>query len=275
MEVTMNHKRLDAKIAWITGAASGIGEATADLFADEGAKVAVVDIQAERGREVAELITDRGGQALFIACDVAEEDQVHQSFDKTVERFGGVQIIVNCAGIVDVAPLHEYSEQQWDRLMGVNLKSIFFSIKHGIVHLRKHKRSYVVNIGSVGSFIGQANTPAYTTSKHAVLGLTRSIALDYAADGLRCNCICPGITDTPMLRYHLSTTPDSEATLAGRLRRVPMGVALTPRDIAKSVLYLCCEDSAGVTGTSLVIDGGYIAAAEWDTSGETAFMEPL
>lgn len=262
----MSRKRLDAKIAWITGAASGIGEATAELFADEGAKVAVVDIQAERGREVAERIAGRGGQVLFIKCDVAEEDQVRESFERAVGHFGGVQIIVNCAGIVDVAPLHEYSEQQWDRLMGVNLKSIFFSIKHGIVHLRKYKRSYMVNIGSVGSFVGQGNTPAYTTSKHAVLGLTRSIALDYAVDGLRCNCICPGITDTPMLRYHLSTTPDPEATLASRLRRVPMGVALTPKDIARSVLTFCCEDSAGVTGTSLVIDGGYIAAAEWDTS---------
>jgi NAD(P)-dependent dehydrogenase (short-subunit alcohol dehydrogenase family) len=275
MEAIMSQKRLDAKIAWITGGASGIGEATADLFADEGARVAVVDIQTERGREVAERITGRGGQALFIECDVTQEDQVRASFERAVGHFGGVQIIVNCAGIVDVAPLHEYSEPQWDRLMGVNLKSIFFSVKHGIAHLRKHKRSYMVNIGSVATFIGQPNTPAYTASKHAVLGLTRSIALDYAADGLRCNCVCPGITDTPMLRYHLSTTKDPEATLTGRLRRVPMGVALTPKDIARSVLTLCCEDSAGITGTSLVVDGGYTAAAEWDTSGKTAFMEPL
>ena len=123
----------------------------------------------------------------------------------------------------------------------------------------------MVNIGSVGSFIGQANTPSYITSKHAVLGLSRSIALDYAADGLRCNCVCPGITDTPMLRYHLDTTPDPEATLAERLRRVPLGTALTPGDIARSVLYLSCEDSAGVTGTSLVVDAGYTAAAEWET----------
>jgi NAD(P)-dependent dehydrogenase (short-subunit alcohol dehydrogenase family) len=172
-----------------------------------------------------------------------------------------------------VAPLHEYAEHEWDRLMGVNLKSIFFSLKHSLVHLRHNERSYVVNIGSVNSLIGQANTPAYTASKHAVLGLSRSIALDYAADGLRCNCICPGITDTPMLRFHLNTTPDPEGTLANRLRRVPMGIALIPTDIAKAVLYFSCEDSAGITGTSLVIDGGYIAAAEWETAGPTKFKE--
>ena len=133
----------------------------------------------------------------------------------------------------------------------------------------------MVNIGSVGSFIGQAGTPAYTTSKHAVLGLSRSIALDYAVDGLRCNCICPGITDTPMLRFHLNTTADPEATLAERLRRVPMGVALMPADIARAALYFCCEDSAGITGTSLVVDGGYMTAAEWATSGPTRFAEEL
>ena len=166
--------------------------------------------------------------------------------------------------MVHVKLLHEYDEADWDRLMGVNLKSIFFSVKHGLPYLRRNPRSYVVNVGSISSFVGQAATPAYTASKSAVLGLTRSIALDYAALGLRCNCVCPGITDTPMLREHLNKTPDPEATLAERLRRVPMRSPLTPDDIARAVLYLSCEDSAGVTGTSLVVDGGYLAAAEWD-----------
>jgi NAD(P)-dependent dehydrogenase (short-subunit alcohol dehydrogenase family) len=157
--------------------------------------------------------------------------------------------------------------------MAVNVRSIFFSVKHAIPHLRRSRRSYVVNVGSVGSFIGQAATPAYTASKGAVLQLTRSIALDYAGDGLRCNCVCPGITDTPMLREHLNKTADPEETLAARLRRVPIGIALTPDDIARAILYLSCEESAGVTGTSLVVDGGYIAAAEWETSGPTRFQE--
>lgn len=269
----MNRKRLEGQTAWISGAASGMGEAIAELFAAEGAKVAAIDIQAERGRQLAERIAGQGGQAIFLECDVSRQDQVADSIEQTAERFGGLQTIVNCAGVVHVAPLHEYSEDQWDQLMGVNVKSIFFSVKHGLTHLRQNPRSYMVNIGSVGSFIGQAATPAYITSKHAVLGLSRSIALDYAADGLRCNCVCPGITDTPMLRYHLNTTPDPEATLASRLRRVPMGVALTPMDIARAVLYFSCEDSAGITGASLVVDGGYITPAEWETPGKTRFAE--
>ena len=270
----MSLKRLEGQIAWISGGASGMGEATAQLFAEEGAKVAVVDIQAERGQKVVEGITANGGEAIFLECDVVREDGVRQSIEKTVAHYGGLQIIVNCAGVVHVVALQEYSEQEWDHLMGVNVKSIFFSIKHGYPHLCKNQRSYMVNIGSVGSFIGQSQTPAYITSKHAVLGLSRSIALDYAAEGLRCNCVCPGITDTPMLRYHLSTTPDPEATLANRLRRVPTGVAITPMDIARAVRYLSCEDSAGVTGTSLVVDGAYITPAEWETTGQTKFMEP-
>jgi NAD(P)-dependent dehydrogenase (short-subunit alcohol dehydrogenase family) len=139
--------------------------------------------------------------------------------------------------------------------------------------LRKNPRSYVGNIGSVGSFVGQSSTPAYTTSKGAVLMLSKSIALDYAADGLRSNCVCPGITDTPMLREHLDMHPDPDAALQNRLRRVPMGVALTPHDIAKAVLYFSCEDSAGITGASLTIDGGYLTAAEWENPGKTRFMD--
>ncbi len=242
-------ERLRGQTAWISGAASGIGAATARLFAEEGANVAAVDI--------------RGGETVTIQADVSSEEQVRDSLAKTVARFDSLHIIVNCAGLVHVKQLHEYDGADWDRLMGVNLKSIFFSVKHGLQYLRRQPRSYVVNVGSISSFVGQAATPAYTASKSAVLGLTRSIALDYAALGVRCNCVCPGITDTPMLREHLDKTPDPEATLSERLRRVPMRSALQPADIARAVLYLSCEDSAGVTGTSLVVDGGYLAAAEW------------
>jgi len=253
-------RRLTGKTAWISGASSGIGAATARLFVEEGANVARVDIRADRG----EMTAERGGASAFIQADVSVEDQVRDSLAKTADTFGGLNIIVNCAGVVHVRLLHEYDEADWDRLMGVNLKAIFFSVKHGVQYLRRKPPSYVVNIGSISSFVGQAATPAYTASKSAVLGLSRSIALDYAAIGLRCNCVCPGITDTPMLREHLDRTPEPEATLAERLRRVPMRLPLSPRDIAKAVLYLSCEDSVGVTGTSLVVDGGYLAAAAWD-----------
>ena len=265
--------RLQNQVAWVSGAASGMGEGIAKLFAKEGADVLLADVQQDKGDAIAKDISRDGGRALFVRCDVTKENQVRASIDKAAEQFGGLQILVNCAGIVQVKLLHEVSEAEWDHLMDVNVKSIFFSVKHGIGHLRKNRRSYVVNIGSVGSFISQARTPAYIASKGAVLMLSKSIALDYAADGVRCNCVCPGITDTPMLREHLNKTPDPDATLAARLRRVPMGTPLTPHDIAKSVLYLSCEDSAGVTGTTLLIDGGYLAAAEWEHPGHTKFME--
>jgi len=256
--------RLDGQVAWISGGASGIGAATCRRFAQEGASLVIADVLEESGRQLAGEITAAGGRAVFSVCDVSDESQVCNSIEATVDQFGGLQTVVNCAGIVHVGLLHEYSEADWDRQMGVNVKGIFFAVKHSVAHLRKYDRSYMVNVGSISSFIGQAATPAYTTSKGAVLSLTQSIALDYAAMGLRCNCVCPGITDTPMLRRHLDTTPDPEATLRQRVRRVPLNRAMQPEEIASTVVYLCCDDSAGVTGTSIVVDGGYLAAAEWD-----------
>ena len=266
--------RLANQVAWISGAASGIGEGIARLFAREGAAVALVDVQKTKGQAVAGQIRSDGGRASFIEVDVSRAESVQASLEQTAREFGGIQILVNCAGIVQVKLLHELEEADWDRLMAINVKSIFLSIKYGIELLRKNPRSYVVNIGSVGSFISQSCTPAYIASKGAVMMLSKSIALDYAAAGVRCNCVCPGITDTPMLREHLDKSPDPQAMLRSRLRRVPTGVALTPHDVAKAALYFSCEDSAGVTGTTLVVDGGYLAAAEWEHPGTTRFMEP-
>jgi len=251
-----------------------MGEAIARLFAREGAAVALIDVQADKAKAVATEISAGGGKAISIPCDVRDEKQVRQSIDQTAKQFGGLQIVVNCAGIVQIKLLHELEAADWDRLMDINVKSIFLSVKHGIAHLKKNSRSYVVNIGSVGSFIGQSATPAYTASKGAVMMLSKSIALDYAADGVRCNCVCPGITDTPMLREHLDMNPDPESALRERLRRVPMGVPLSPDDIARAVRYFSCEDSAGITGTTLVVDGGYLTAAEWQHPGKTKFMDP-
>jgi NAD(P)-dependent dehydrogenase (short-subunit alcohol dehydrogenase family) len=257
-------RRLQGQVAWVSGAASGIGAAIARLFVAEGARVALADVQTAAGKQVEDEIAAGGGTAVFIACDVRREEQVRESIGQAAARFGGLQIVVNCAGVVQVGMLDELDAAEWDHLMGVNVKSVFFSLKYAWPYLRRNPRSYMVNVGSISSFVGQAATPAYTASKFAVLGLSRSIALDYAAAGLRCNCVCPGITDTPMLREHLDKTDDPEVTLAKRLRRVPLGKALQPSDIARAALYLSCEDSAGVTGTSLVVDGGYLAAAEWE-----------
>ncbi|MFW5846421.1 MAG: SDR family NAD(P)-dependent oxidoreductase, partial [Planctomycetota bacterium] len=204
--------RLAGRVAWISGATSGIGAATARLFVQEGARVALIGRRVERSRALGAEI---GGESVAraIACDVANGSQVQASIEETVQAFGRLDIVVNNAGMVDVRPLHEYDDEQFDRVMAVNVKSMFHATKYALPHLRAAGRSYIVNVGSISSFVGQAGTPVYTTTKHAMLGLSRSIALDYAADGVRCNCLCPGITDTPLLREHLfeRTNSDGEA----------------------------------------------------------------
>ncbi|MCX6874790.1 MAG: SDR family NAD(P)-dependent oxidoreductase [Verrucomicrobia bacterium] len=260
----MTTPKLVGQTAWISGATKGIGEGAALLFAREGAAVALIGRDENDGSRVLRAIQQTGGRAIFIRCDVTREEEVSASIQQTVDAFGGLQILVNNAGIVDVRMLHDYTVELWDHVMDVNVKSMFLAFKHAFPHLRKNRRSYVVNVGSISSFVGQCGTPVYTASKGAVLQLSRSIALDYARYGIRCNCVCPGITDTPMLRRHLNAMPDPEAHLAGRLNRVPLNEVLTPEVVAKSILYLCCEDSAGITGTSLTVDAGYLAAAEWN-----------
>jgi NAD(P)-dependent dehydrogenase (short-subunit alcohol dehydrogenase family) len=265
--------KLQGQTAWVGGGASGMGEATVKRFATEGANVAIVDVQVERGKRVEDEVRKAGGNAIFVACDVSKADAVERAMQQVLATFGGLQMQVNCAGIAQFKSVHEFTEADWERMISVNLKSMFLSAKFAIPHLRKNKRSYLVNIGSISSFIGDQGESIYSATKGGVLMLTKSIALEYAADGLRANCICPGIVDTPMLRFHLSHMPDAEAHLAERLRRVPMGVAVQPDDIAKCALYLSCEDSSAITGTSIIIDGGLLAAAEWRSPERTAFMQ--
>ena len=257
--------RLDGKTAWISGATKGIGEGTAKLFAAEGANVAVLGRDEKDGARVVADISSKGGKAVFIRCNVLKCDEIRNSIEKTVAEFGGLDILINNAGTVDVIMLHECSENDWDWLMDTNVKSMFLAFKYAFPHLSKNENSYVVNIGSISSFVGQRSTPVYTASKGAVLQLTRSIGLDYAKYGIRCNCVCPGITDTPLLHYHLNQNPDPGEALKNRLKRVPLARSLTPEDVARSILFFSCEDSSGVTATSLIVDGGYLAAAEWNT----------
>ena len=187
-------------------------------------------------------------------------DSIKKSISGAYESFGSLDILVNNAGVNIIKNLHEYSSSEWDWQMGINVKAIFLTFKYAYPYLRQQECSYIVNIGSVSSFVAQAKTPGYIASKGAVLMLTKSIAVDYATEGIRCNAVCPGITDTPLLREHMG----NEESLHERLKRVPSGRILSPLDIAKTVAYLSCEDSSGVTGTSILIDGGYLATAEWE-----------
>ena len=259
-------KKLEGKVAWVSGANKGIGEGVARLFAEHGAKVAMIGRTPEEGERIAGEICDAGGEAFFIKCDVTEEEQIKDSIKKTVSRYGTIDILINNAGTVGVKMLHEYTTEEWDYLMNLNVRSMFHAFKYAFPYLSRHERSYVVNVGSISSFVGQDMTPVYTTSKGAVLNLSKSIGLDYARYGIRCNCVCPGITDTPLLHTHLNTEKDPAAHYKKRLTRVPMNMPLYPLDVAKACLYFSCEDSSGITGTSLIVDGGYLACAEWDAS---------
>jgi len=260
----MNEGRLNNKTAWISGGTKGIGEGAVRLFAKEGANVAFTGRSEVDGKKLEEEINKNGRKVLFIKSDMTKSGEIEDSINRTIETFGDLHILVNNAGTVQVRQLHEYTEEEWDYLMDLNVRSMFLAFKYAFPHLSKNDKSYVVNIGSISSFVGQDRTPVYTASKGAVLQLSRSIGLDYARYGIRSNCVCPGITDTPLLGYHLNQDPDPEGRLEQRLRRVPMGRALTIEDVAKSILFFSCEDSAGVTATSLIVDGGYLAAAEWD-----------
>src|SRR5205085_2120391 len=207
---------------------------------------------------------DAGGEALLVRADVSREDEVRRAVAVALEAYGIVHHLVNNAGIVVVKPLEDCSEAEWDEVMAVNVKSIFLTVKHTLSSLKRVEGATIVNMGSVSSFVGQGHTPSYVASKGAVLMLTKALALDYAKYGIRVNCICPGITDTPLFRYHVSRTPDPEATLAARSARVPLGRFLTPLDIARAALYLSTDDSSGITGIAPLVAAGYLAAAEWD-----------
>ncbi|HEY6991039.1 MAG TPA: SDR family NAD(P)-dependent oxidoreductase [Bryobacteraceae bacterium] len=255
--------RFDQRVALVTGGASGIGLAISQRLAEEGARVAILDREPEAGESASARIREAGGNCEFFHTDVSAEPDVRQAVDNAAQHFQGIDHVINNAGIVLVKGIEECTAEEWDRVLAVNLRSVFLLAKYALPWLRRSSQPSIVNIGSISSFIGQQGTPAYVASKGGVLLLSKALALDLARDGIRVNCVCPGITDTPMFRFHVNTTPDPENTLRQRLNRVPLRRALDPREIANSVLYLAGPDSSGVTGTSIVVDAGYTAAAEF------------
>ncbi|HEV2274212.1 MAG TPA: SDR family oxidoreductase [Acidobacteriaceae bacterium] len=258
--------KLRGKVAIVTGAASGIGRASAAAFAREGARVIVVDIDQQRGEECAAQILAHGGEAFFDRTDVSSNVDVRRMVADTIARWGRIDILFNNAGIVLVKPLEETSEEEWDHLMAINVKAAFLAIKHVVPEMRRTGGGSILNTGSIGSMVGQLSTPAYIASKGAIALLTKSLALDYGRDHIRVNCLCPGITDTPMLRQHLGAGPEGEAKIQRRLSRVPLGKLLQPEDVAQAALYLVSDESIGVTGITHIVDGGLLAAAEYDIS---------
>ena len=251
--------QLVGKVALITGGGSGIGRATALLLADEGAAVAVVDMDGSRAQAVAQEIEGEGGQALAVRCDVSQAADCQRAVQETVAAFGRLDILYNNAGIIRRASVLEITEEEWDRAMAVNVKSVFLLSRYAIPIMAQGGGGAIVNTGSGWGLVGGRNAVSYCASKGAVVNMTRAMALDHAEQNIRVNCVCPGDTDTGMLRGEAQQLgAATEAFLAEAADR-PLRRIGRPEDIAQAVLYLASEASSFVTGTTLVVDGGGLA----------------
>jgi NAD(P)-dependent dehydrogenase (short-subunit alcohol dehydrogenase family) len=239
------------KVAVVTGGAKGIGAATARGFLRDGASVAVLDIDAD----APDYVRGNPERCTYVNADVSSEAQVRDAVREAGTRFGGIDYLVNCAGIQRYAPATETSEAEWDLVMNVNLKSAFLCAKHSIPHMQARGGGVVVNLASVQSFVSQQNVAAYTTSKSALLGLTRSIAVDYAPV-IRCVAVCPGTVDTPMLRNAIALSPDPEAVFRECVDMHPLKRVGLPEEIGELILFLCSDRAGFITGQYIRIDGG-------------------
>lgn len=253
-------------MALVTGGSGGIGRATARLLAREGARVLVADLKVPEGRETVDMIAREGGEAAFRRTDVASEEDARAAVSQAAEAWGRIDILVNNAGINLVKFAEDTTVEEWDRVMAVNVRSMFLFVKHTVPHMRRAGGGSIVNVGSIGSFTGQFKTPAYNASKGAVLLFTKCLALDYGRDCIRVNCVCPGITDTPMLREHFDKLPNAEEVIRQRADRVPLNRFLQPEDVGNAIVYLASDDASGVTGTAHVVDGGILAGCEYSGS---------
>lgn len=251
---------LAGKVAVITGGAAGMGRATALLFAQEGARVVIGDVDYRGGRSTAEEIKDTGGTATFVPCDVSKEADVIELIATAEHLYGGLNTIFNNAGIEQpVTPSHEVSEELFDRVIGINLKGTFFGCKHAIPLLRKAGGGTIVNNSSVSAFANVGGNISYGSSKGAIMSMTRILAIEYARENIRVNAICPGVIDTPMNRRNLEKALDQDAVRERWMAATPLGRMGTPEEIARTVLYLASDMSSFTTGIGLLIDGGRVA----------------
>jgi NAD(P)-dependent dehydrogenase (short-subunit alcohol dehydrogenase family) len=251
--------RLAEKVVIITGAGRGIGRAAALLFASEGARLALVDINEESGEAAAEEVRLQGGEAIYVKTDLTHSAQVKMMADTVVEKYGRIDVLYNNAGINHFGKVTDADEAAWDRVMAVNAKSVFLTCKFVIPVMAKQKKGVIINTGSAASLVGLANLSAYTASKGAVLQLTRNMALDYAKDGIRVNAICPGVTATEMTEQVIYDDPDPKAARERFDRVIPRGSMAAPIEIANAALFLATDESSYITGAAIPVDGGYTA----------------
>ncbi len=250
---------LAEKVALISGGASGIGRATAHAFAGAGAAVAVVDSDAGGGKAVAREITGGGGRALFVHGDVGESSECRRAVDQTVAAFGALNILINSAGVIRRASLPETSEEDWDRVMTVNVKSIFLLSKYAIPVMASAGGGVIINLASGWGLAGGRRAAAYCASKGAVVQLTKAMAIDHGPENIRVNCICPGDTDTPMLRTEAEQLGQPIEEFLRDAAKRPLGRIVRPEEVAQAALYLASDAAAAITGIALVVDGGGLA----------------
>lgn len=244
------------KVALVTGGSSGIGKATALLFAKKGAKVAIADVSTEQGEETVREIRELGGDAIFVKCDVSDAKQVQDLIDKVVSTFGRLDYAFNNAGIEGAGgPTAECTEDNWSRVIDINLKGVWLCMKHEIQQMLKQKQGVIVNNSSIAGLIGFQGMPAYVASKHGVIGLTKTAALDYAKEGIRVNAICPGVIRTAMVERVIAENPAAEQQFTAS---TPLGRLGKPEEIAEAVVWLCSEAASFVTGQAIAVDGGFI-----------------
>lgn len=241
------------KVVIITGGNSGIGKAAAIMFAKEGAKVMIADLSEKMGDDLVEKIENAGGEASFIRVNVADADDVERMFSETLLRIGSVDIIVNCAGILGPrVRTDKYPHEAFDKIIDVNVKGLYYCMQVALRHFLEKKSGNIVNIASVAGHLGMAGHIAYSASKHAVIGMTKTAAIEFAKHGIRVNAVCPGFTQTPMLEG----ADADDAYLEALQHATPMKRFGYPEEIASSILYLASDDASFITGQCVILDGG-------------------
>jgi NAD(P)-dependent dehydrogenase (short-subunit alcohol dehydrogenase family) len=262
MTIDPNSKKvLVGKVALITGGASGIGRASALLFAREGASVAVVDLDPQAGEAVVQEIVRDGGKAIFYRADVTRAADCEEAVQRTVSELGGIHVLFNNAGIIRRASVVEVSEEDWDRVMAVNVKSMFLMSRLVVPIMAKSGGGSIINMASGWGLVGGPRAAAYCASKGAVVLLTKAMAVDHGPQNIRVNCICPGDTDTGMLRQEAQQLGEREDRFLAESAHRPLGRVGRPEEIAQAALYLAGDAASFVTGTALVVDGGGLAGS--------------